>query len=363
MVPPGSPAVAISESSLVDTMPASLDKIFHFVCELHGVSDAIPNPSWRRRTNRVILSVRCFLLVATLPVYFRLLSSHVKDISFSEIASDLGAFIFLISGLYAVYVFATCKEEIRSLLQLQNRRAIPDVIFPVLCAAPYLVSESCKIPFARDWELFWAHIIFLHTDVIMVSIFIIYTDIVVNLIRRNSDILKELIAGTDSFSLSSAKWKIRDDVQKVNCTFARLLAMYYIEFFMLVIYFFAKFTSSALLARNLVSTALTIAGIAVQLFEIAKKASTFTSTSLAIEHHLSKLFRIETRVELEVFRFREDFDVFQVAVFDHSIANFLRFIGSGITCLAVILQFDYKISKKIATTSEGLLGPLNTTDV
>ena len=88
------------------------------------------------------------------------------------------------------------------------------------------------------------------------------------------------------------------------------------------------------------------------MFELARKSSVLMSLSLQIEHQLTKRFRSETPVELAVFRFREDYDVPQVSVFSHSVPNYLRF--ERITCVAVILQFDYKVVRKIPDLGESL---------
>ena len=183
----------------------------------------------------------------------------------------------------------------------------------------------------------------------MTCFFIIYTDIVVDLTIRNNRILEHARrTDRDLYDPLIVKWEIRHRIGKINSIFANLLSLYYVKYFMILMHFVANLDGRFLDPTGYTLMFLLVVGITLQHSELSRRSTELTSISVSTEYLLSKRFPpgTQTNNALAVLRFREDFDVPMIA---HGVPSFLRFLSFSITCLAVILQFDYEIMRKISS--------------
>ena len=99
----------------------------------------------------------------------------------------------------------------------------------------------------------------------------------------------------------------------------------------------------------------------VVLVKAAHKGSRVISKSLETESHMwthlvtrTGLLSASERWEVAgVLRFREEWDALEVACFTSNLGNFSKFLSTTITCVAVVLQFDYKAVRCITNLARG----------
>ena len=296
-------------------------------------------------------TVNLVLSMCAVPFCAWIVPQRVKGASFMHITSNLSNCIFFGSNVYAALIFVNLREEIRSLLQSKTRMS-QKVIQTLICAVPSFSDMLRQMSSACCVSTIIANVLFAHSYFTLTCFFILYTDIVVELTVRNEQIL-DWARRTDrnSFDPLIAKWEIRDRIGKLNSIFANLLPLYYVEYFLLLMRFSADLLEGLPDPTGYALMFLMIVGITLPLFELSRRSTYLTSISMSTEYVLSNRFPPETQTDnaLAVLRFREYFDVSMIAVYAHGVPNFLRFLSFSITCIAVVLQFDYNIQQRIST--------------
>lgn len=287
------------------------------------------------------------LFVSEIAAFIFFKTGPGKRKSLAEVTSEVGGFTYVLSGFFAMLVLARRSENIRILLR-SDGRCFRDVIFPVLLASPFIVSGFRKIAMKNRFASICTEVLCMHPHLTLVSFFIIYGDILSNLTRRNLRILKSIREEQYMSHSIAAKWEVRDGIREMNSLFTSTLALCYIEFFVAVVFLFAKLVGQTLSITDKLWLLVNASGIVLQLYLFSRMSSKFTSISLETEYHLLKRSLLETSPEVMVFRFREEWDVPRCAVFAQSVPNFLRYLASTVTCVAVILQFDFKVLGEIA---------------
>lgn len=205
------------------------------------------------------------------------------------VESDCGSELSLVHSDVHVLVR---EEEIEFLLRRGGRR-LPDVLlFPL----PFCYNLTIGIMLAGD-----------HSIVLLVLVSAALgrfglTTVVIEMIYY--DMVRQVLGRLRRLHISSTeptrdlrrsipeKWDIRVRVSEVNSLFAILLCGFY----------FCVFT---------------------------------TAISLWSEASIKRI------------KFRDDWDSLRIDCFEHGSANFLRFMSMMTACVAVVLQFDYLVVRKI----------------
>lgn len=321
------------------------DTMFRIVCMWHGVSTG-HHCTWAKRMYRAVVALRTIVLICLLLASFRKKSDSGAEMSIALFFSESAIFMLEASGIFLPLFIVAQRKHLRSLFR-RNGRCFHDVLIPPLCSVTYLVSRFDIPQWGSDLISDGEKVLLLHAQSCLVGIFIMYNDVIGNLKRRNQEILRAIRSGKHSLNTIAAKWEIRDAIAKANSLFARIIAAYYIQFFACVIYTVAMMTQNEPQRVDKSWLFINTAFVGAQLFDVARRSSILTPLSLQIEFELVKRIQPHPPAEMAILRFREEWDVLQVSVFAHSAANFLRFLGSTITCAAIILQFDYKVVRTL----------------
>ena len=339
--------VAALWSTVSAVLSRANNSVFHGICVAHGLNFETPRAAWLRLLERVLPTMNLVLCMCLILFFPWKCFQSATNTSFMDIASISTNFTFVAAGFYAALIFAKNPDEIRSLLE-PERRVFRHVLFLALCSVPLIVHLTRRISSTSDSAKIILYILVCHSEFVMISFFIVYNDIIVHLALLNQEISEDVRrTDRDLFSSIAVEWDIRDRIGRLNSMFASLLSWYYVQFRMIVMHTLAVLAGLTPSAAYSITMLFVLAGISLPLFELSRSSTHMTSVSLQTEYLLSKRFFPESPVELLVLRFREDLDVPRVGVFSQGIPNLSRFFGFCITCSAVILQFDYKMLRKI----------------
>lgn len=338
--------VSVHGSLALDPQRTPYDSIFRFVCWAHGLDIGIFQTRCSKMMQRMLLVLRSVMFACGMPLYFLHRTAPGREFSFAKITSDLGGFLFLGFGFYAASVIMGCRVDIQDLLQKSGRR-VQHIALPALCALPAVAYAAETFASGRGLVPKITEVLCMHTKFTMISFFMIYTDMLATLQHRNREILESIQAGHNSDCSIPAKWKLRDAIGTMNCIFGRTLALFYIESFMAAIHTFSTLGGSSHDSRERVVLLSNVVGIVLQLLVLAVNSSALVATSLRCEYHLSKVFRPDSSIELLVFKLRDEWDLPKVGYVFLNVSNFLKFLASAVTCIAVILQFDHRVLRKL----------------
>ena len=328
------------------------DSIFRGICYVHGLeTDVLQKPS-SRNMHRLLLVIRFLAFACGITLYYFSTSASGRSSSLADITSLLGGYLFHLSGMSAAIVLKLCRGKIQSLLQKGDRR-FNDVALPAVWSVPYFLYSLSKFSTVRGSVPQLTELFCIHIEFTRISFIIIYTDILITLKNQGQyQVLNLIRAGREPDRFIPAKWAIRDGIRELNSSSPKILGMFYLEFFMTIIYVFSELLNRTLEPLSLLLYLSNVAFQAAQLFLLAKKSSAVTAISLQIEYHLSKRLVPGTSVEVAVLRHREEWDILEIACYTHSVSNYFRFLGFAFSCVAVVLQFDYKVVGTITGWSD-----------
>lgn len=322
------------------------DSIFRVICLAHGLDVEIVHTCFSKMMQRMFLVLRSVMFACSMLVYYVHNTASGREFSVAQITSDLGGFIFLGSGTYAAWIIGRNQKDIQGLLRA-NGRCFQHVVFPALCALPAIVASVEMSFLCCGWVPALNELLCMHAELTMISFFVIYTDVLMNLKRRNLKILASLRDGRDSECSIPAKWELRDAIARTNSICGTTLALFYVEFSMAAIYTFSRLVGSSHDIHVRILLLSNVFCIALQLLVLATRSSALVAISLQSEYYLSRRLRPDSSIELTLFKVRDEWDAPTVWCFSHSVRNFLKFLASAVTCIAVILQFDHRVVRRI----------------
>lgn len=227
------------------------------------------------------------------------------------------------------------------------------VLFMILML-PIFVSRTLWIIQKNRLITLLGNFNFLLQYTTMVTSLVVYEDMACNLVRDHTRIRDATRAETLNWkNLISAKWRTRDQTRKINALYAGPLVVLYSNMFLSAVYIGAE-----LILRNLRPWILFFATLnhicfMIQMILLAHKATEVRNVCEETESGL--LRRLSERSTLDYvdsatmasFRFHDEWDSLRVGCFAHNLQNFWRYISVVTTCVAVVLQFDYRVVRAI----------------
>lgn len=336
-----------------------VDHVLNVVCLLTGFQVHGKEKPWQGFLRKFVwLCVSVVYLWLSFERSLKTVANSSGPASLIAVTLHLNECLYALTTVYVTFVFIDRRECVATLMQ-KNGRRLRDFFIPLSSVMPFYILE---IFFTGDscvqCVLFRASSVYAMT--IMSRFFLIYTDILENFRRLHQDILN-IVQGLGvpgnrrSGSLVEKKWRLRELLQKTNSLFAWILAAYYIQMVLTTVVGLSsifgtvsRFNSGALLLLGL-------ALLVLQFCVLAMKSSTCIRLNQEAENVISKksdsCSSICSRCQekhLRLLRYREEWDSLKVACFTHGVPNLLSYAVTCVTCVAVLLQFDFRVVESLS---------------
>lgn len=329
------------------------DRVHRCICVLNGLFSG----TLRSLRLRVISSLMwCTSAVLWLCWFSWSLNRDIlqaaERVSLIQIVSALQGILDIVNVLYVRLLFLRKNGEFEFSLQARGR-SLRDL-------GPHMVSIACMAvlnvqKFIAATQHFGrvGSISYFLLSATARSSFLLYNYAMNDILGAQLQLKNAVKSGVrlDSKYIVSQKWKIRKRIRDVNGMFATPLAIYQARVPVTLIYLFWQAVDKG--NTNLTKMFLFMFQCTFlnHLFVLSRKSSTLVAGGTGIEVHFMKQVPDQNVLHhvnlLGVLRFREEWDVLQVAGFSLSTPNFLRYVGFCMTCVAVVLQFDYRIVRAL----------------
>lgn len=362
---PPKPVVGLHTSEMKTTefieekRASYLDYIFRVACLFHGLQTGYKPRIWLTRFLWMTWLVILISFLGTLPLNYQLETAVFEGhMSLSELTTSGHELLQCATVLCTVLLVLWEHDNIEPLLQ-KHERPPQKIVFPLVSILPSLLELGFRAKLLNQWFEVYTRIRSLFTNFTMGIFFMIYVDMMSNFVKNQERILRNIATGRpNTKSVAAEKWKIRHQIKTVNSVFAMSLSAHYLLVFMTVVSSFAQIIRHKPDLEDAIFMICALLVNLLQLLVLAHESSVLKRQSIDIECFLLRQIKAEDTSRnslytdlLAVLRFREEWDVLQVGCFTHDVANFLKFLATVITCVAVVLQFDYKVVRKITTLS------------
>lgn len=333
------------------------DTIFRCACLYFGIQTS---PVKRRGLNYCILS--CWIATLLYAAYlvpfgsYELFTQEREPISLCKAIIYGYHSILATTSFYTVFWVSFNTKDLAPILR-GNGRGLRDVFIPVTVAIAEMAWPFYGL-LTRPSETFPRLPINIATKLTPAAFFLVYTDLVAGVLNDQREILESsALLDVDCNALSAKKWKVRERIRVTNSAFAQILLMSYLQSFVTVIVLLGSTIAVGLPMSALISFLLLLISVLVQMFSLAKQCSGFYMMCLETDQRLLReVWSTEIcsacHSELRaVLRFHDDWDTFKLGCFCHSLQNFVKFLGTGLTCVAIALQFDFGVIRALTTLS------------
>lgn len=338
------------------------DRIFNISSRVHGLrSRSTPN-RWRRLEFALVLLIvaPCYLSNGILYLYWSSATRDRRPQSLSDITISASVVWFTLSTVYVLLVMRMKNTEIAPLLQRNGRRLIDTVLF-ILLALPECMIVTKTTFTDKGFLEQLTGMIFLVQYFNMVIFFGIYKDIADALTEDLERLRRVTMDSMPRWEyLISVRWKIRDRIRTANSVFSVSLSFFYVQGIMTTVYVAAELTLQEFGTEGDVLICLSHICYFSKLIILASKASKVRSLSKDLERdYLEKTCNIGSVsyihfVAARTYKAQEDWDTMTVGCFSHNLQNFWRFVSVLTTCVAVVLQFDYRVVRMINDSADAM---------
>ena len=339
--------------------PTIWDSVFRCGCSFYGVSSASVGRTW---WNRVSLAFWIVQLVLTLYICpRRILKSFAGAHEPESLCASIIAVhtaVYPAVGLYTVFWTRHNRENLQPLLA-RNGRRFGSVALPILSGMPELAFHVHKLLWTPRsvCRVFWSTVL----TQCSITFFLIYMDLIDTVTRDQRQLLYWVQRPALNYRvLVTMKWSIRDRIRRSNEMFAQIFLMNYLVNFFIAIYVLGRVILRDVELNTYLFLFTILLFSFVQLYASARRCSMFKTLCEDTDQALLKQFRScddgysSLHANLSaVFRFHDAWDEFKLGCFSHSVQNFLKFLMSGLTCIAIILQFDYNVIRTLNALSRG----------
>lgn len=286
-----------------------------------------------------------------------LLDTLTQVSSLAKVTRSVNDCISLATIVYTLWLIMLKRPKILDLLKRSNQTWITHVVFTLigipfvavnikLCMDGYFAGNSHQI--IRNICIIGMH--HLRTFLLMV-----YLEITSSLKEHcrllHSASMKPLVKME---TLVIEKWAIRDEIHMCNSLFAMPLSLLYVQIFLRIIVSLNYLFTGTLHIEPFVY----IVGQAfylTEVFIVAQRSSELTAYIYNVERNVFQKSRKillgaicltpsdDLPLQCEVLCFNEKWDSLRVGFYVHSQGTFVAFLVTSVTCIAVVLQFDFKI--------------------
>lgn len=249
------------------------------------------------------------------------------------------------------------REMLEPMLR-KNGRRLGDIGVPISCAflhlAWLLYSELKHLAAFSVIAVLWSIVLNLSKT----AFFLIYLDLTASLTGKQENLMESVRTISPNFDvLAAKKWEIRDRIRNMNSTFAQILPLIYLEGFLVVISFLGFAISRELPPVRLIFILITMLKDMALLFWMARECSKFHATCMQTDQLLLRGIRRKKMCRScfsdlsAVLKFNECWDVLKSGCFTHSVENFMKYLATGLTCVAIALPIDFKVMRALNALS------------
>lgn len=348
----GSPAAAHSKNLKSGRTPA--DVIFQIFLACYGLHAASLPKRWTKIACSVTWTVAsCFYTLTGLWYVCDKLIAPSR-LSLSEITVILGVTSYSLFLPYLLFGLLCKRRSIQPHLRHHGRKL--GEVFPFLMLLLLIIPW---IIYKEEFRTVIASFSMLSQHMTMAVSFMIYEDMACSLDQDHRRIRDALGSNSSTWEqLVAAKWGIRDRTRDINTLTGVPLAVSYANLFVSSVYITADMI---LQGGDIWLKTLAIVSHSANLimhFVVARKASEVRSRSEETERELlrrlggtSTLGSVDTAT-MECLKFHPEWDTLYVGCFTHSLQNLSKFTSIIITCVAVVLQFDFRVVRTINDLSK-----------
>lgn len=315
----------------------------------------------------IIYGVHTYFTVANL--LFILRSSS----SFAAVALPVYGVLFEVLVGQVCWMYTTKRGKLLELLSnSKNLRACRARHFLLLVLAVPIALLNVKRFITEDlvkqdvgravWRFCSTYLFYMRASMLM-----LYLEAIASLNERN----KSIVTFLSSHPVSPAridiavkkKWQIRNTIEDLNTMFAMPLAVIYILMFTEVLLIISLQVGRS----NPVAFAIHSIGhicLIVEFYVVAQQTSELTRKFMEVERRILEilgqvsyaslmpkskiqLFNQRISIHWKVLLFNEKWDSLRIAYFTHGLETLFRFTSTCITCIGVVLQFDFQVIKVI----------------
>lgn len=336
------------------------DRVFRLLLAFFGLHAGKTPPRWFQILSSIFLLIvlPCFFLDGPLFLYARIASQKTTRPSLSEITALSSVISYSVCSCYVVLLLKLKRGEIEPLLQ-RNQRTFFDVLPFLLLMLPEFVANVSGVVNDGRILMVIVTVTLMLQYFSMVIFFMVYQDITASLTRDLAGLrLAMTVSTTKLDDLIADRWEIRDKIHTTNALFALPLSLFYLQIFSTTVYVAAEviLQSFGYCLESILSLSYSCFLLKVSI--LAHRSSNVRIASRDIERELlEKSRKIATigsidPIAARTFEFRNEWDSLRVGCFDHTLPNFWRFISVLTTCVAVVLQFDYRVVRMIADLAD-----------
>lgn len=240
------------------------------------------------------------------------------------------------------------NTAIQPLLQIRGRR-FRDIAAPILLASSYQAVYFDRIMRMADWRKQCHEMTFCILTFFMMMFFLIYQDAIDRTLRTHTELNVSARARTwlDLTTIISQKRSIQKSIEEINRRFAIPLALHHSGMISVTLRVFYQ------LVENQISILEKGTVIVCQIFQlglfhsVATRGSTLVLKCLELESFVlmrySGVNSPDQTAVRRALRFRKEWDVLLIGYFSLNVRNLLRFLTLSITCVAAVLQFDFRV--------------------
>ena len=336
------------------------DVIFQLILAVCGVQTGFRQRKWVKcvSTCLYVLTLISIPFCSPYSVYKTFVSARRKPLSLSAVISNLSSVSYVAISIYVFHMLVNKERRIEPLLRRRGRHFKSYSLFLIgllqnlmrnVIPASASNESAYKSSFSAAERFGYAR-----CDLVTSLINAIYFDVSRELLGRLCRVRES--SGKVNLNwniLITEKWKIRDQVSEINSLFAGIFAALYLHLFLSIGFIWGRVVRDNMSFSGQYPDAFNIFWYALQLYFVARAASDVKAQCAKTEAEL--LRRLRGNVDctsIRQLRFREDWDSLRVGCFEHSKANFLKFLSTVTTCVAIVLQFDYLVVRAINELSQ-----------
>lgn len=341
----------------------SKSRLFTATCHIFGLD---LRETANSRFSTVVSIV--YLVVTILSIYptlYEILHIYGHHMSPAFFAWNNQTFLSYVIMFLTVRLIGPRRVNLLQLLGGPQRRhsfstaAVLMFNIPIIYLYVTLVISDFR---SRDFTTVMNHVCYLHRELVQNFFIILHLEALRALEGRCRILLAGLaVRHVKPAEVVREKLRIRNVVAKLNDSFATVLAILYGQLFMnSVTLFILVITGTAPLQTKLYTAYVVCLTCAV--FMMANKSSTVIELLVDVEHRtIQRFITIDgfaaglpavSFFQWEVLRFSIESDTPQIGCLVHDKATFVSLMASFVTCLAVILQFDFKVVRTINDLAE-----------
>lgn len=332
---------------------SAADLMCQFLYRCLGLHSGFPK---KRRFQRVTFVAWVLVHLAgfwSICVYWQgqLSDSGTRSLSdFSIFGHDC---IFIGAVVFVNFKIMLNHDEIESLVR-RNGRGTGELFLQLMYGLPFALVCLRRGLTEPDAGIELKEAYFALLEFSAAVFFLACSDMILNLKTIHEDILA-LASNTDANQdeILTLKWKSRDCLRRINELFSRIWGAYAMLMYSTAVFVVVEMVCGRL---SLFDKTVTLSGdifSSFRLYRLAEGSSSLKDSCLKVERMiLSKYQKNEIRRDtskklLPTMAYREDWDILLSGCFHLESRGFLSFLATSVTCMAVVLQFDYHILQNL----------------